>query len=67
MQNIFFSPSLGRAEGAGRAAMEKPLQFAIPAARKTGTGSFDRRRYSNLGAKIKLNRYILKTTKLFTT
>ena len=37
MQNIFFSPSFGRAEGAGHAAMEKLLQFAIPAARKAGT------------------------------
>lgn len=36
MQNFFLSPSFDRAEGAGHAAMENLLQFAIPAARKAG-------------------------------
>ena len=36
MQNFFLSPSFGRVEGAGHAAMENLLQFAIPAARKAG-------------------------------
>lgn len=36
MQNFFLSPSFGRAKGAGHAATEKLLEFAIPAARKAG-------------------------------
>ena len=36
MHNFFLSPSFGRAEGAGHAAMEKLLQFAIPVAQKAG-------------------------------
>ena len=36
MQNFILSLSFGRVEGAGHAAMEKLLQFVIPAARKAG-------------------------------
>ncbi|KAM3416162.1 hypothetical protein BST61_g7770 [Cercospora zeina] len=36
MQNYFLSPALGRSKGAGHAAAEQLIKYAIPAARKHG-------------------------------
>jgi nicotinamidase-related amidase len=36
MQNFFLSPALGRSRGAGHAACDQLIKYAIPAARKAG-------------------------------
>ena len=36
MQNYFLSPALGRAKGAGHAATDQLVKYAVPAARKAG-------------------------------
>jgi nicotinamidase-related amidase len=36
MQNFFLSPAFGRAKGAGHAALDQLVQYAVPAARRAG-------------------------------